>query len=202
MLAASATRIGELFLVFFGLFDGGTNFSFNFSARAGIATARGFDDFVEIILRCGREREGGGGESRDFFAVNNHGNDEMAVVHLDEVGLVEDGLELFGEDRGVVGGNAEGDGGTDVAEDGIADGVGHLGDILVGDGEVEAVFAGFGKNDGEGIGGEVLELVDIEIEGAAVGDVGNVGAGHSSELDFGDEEGAKDAGVVFTNEPL
>ena len=116
--------------------------------------------------------------------------------------MVEDGLELFGEDWGVVGGDAEGDGRADVAEDGVADGVGHLGDVLVGDGEIEAVFAGFGENDSEGVGGEVLELVDIEIEGATVGDVGDVGAGHSGELDFRDEEGAEDAGVVFADQPF
>ena len=114
--------------------------------------------------------------------------------------MVEDGFELLGEDWGVVGGDAERDGRTDVAEDGVADGVGHLGDVLVGDGEIEAVFASFGENDSEGVGGEVLELVDVEVEGAAVGDVGDVGSGHGGELDFRDEEGAKDAGVVFADQ--
>ena len=123
----------------------------------------------------------------------------MAVVHLDKIGGVEGGLELFDEERSVVGGDAEGDGGADVAEDGVADGVGHLGGVLVCNSEVETVFAGFGEDDGEGVGGEVLELVDVEIERSPIFNVRDVGAGHGGELDFGDEEGAEDAGVVFAD---
>ena len=77
-----------------------------------------------------------------------------------------------------------------------------MGDILVSDGEVEAVFASLGENDGEGVGGEVLELVNVEVEWTAVFYVGNVGAGHGGELDLGDKEGAEDAGVVFADEAL
>ena len=124
----------------------------------------------------------------------------MAVVELQEVGGFEGGLELFDENGGVVGRDAEGDGGADVAEDGVADGVGHLGGVLVCDGEIETVFSGLGENDGEGIGGEVLELIDVEIEGATVFYVFDVGAGHGGELDGGNEEGAENAGVVFADE--
>ena len=144
--------------------------------------------------------EGGGAESRDLFAADNHGDDEVTVVHLEKVAGVEGGLELFGKKRGVVGGDAERDSRADVAEDGVADGVGHLGNILVGDGEIEAVFARLTKNNGEGVGGEVLELVNIEVEGATVLDIRNIGAGHGGELDLSDEEGAEDAGVVFADE--
>jgi len=56
---------------------------------------------------------------------------------------------------------------------------------LVGDGEVEAVFASFGEDNSKGIGGEVLEFVDVEIEGAAVFDARDIGAGHGGELDLG-----------------
>ena len=71
---------------------------------------------------------------------------------------------------------------------------------MVGNCEVKTVFACLGENDGEGVGGKVLELVDIEIERATVGDVGNVAAAHGGQLDFGDEEGAKNTGIVFSNE--
>lgn len=58
----------------------------------------------------------------------------MAVVHLNEIGLIEGGLELLGQNWRIIGGDSERDGSTNVAEDGISDGIGHLGNILVGDG--------------------------------------------------------------------
>ena len=197
-----AAAVGEFFLVFFGLFNGFADFGFYFGAVAGVEAARTLYDGVKIVLRGFGEGEGGGGEGGDFFAVNNHGDDEVAVVHLDEVALVKSGLKLLGEDGGIIGGDAEGDGGADVAEDGVADGVGHLGDVLVGNGEIEAVFASLGEDDGERVGGEVLEFVHVEVEGTAVGDVGDVGAAHRGELDLGDEEGAENGGVVFANQAL
>ena len=161
--------------------------------------ARGLDNGLEVIGGGLGDGESSGGEGRNLFAVDNHGDDEVAVGHLDEVGAFEGGLELFDEGRGVIGGDAEGDGGADVAKDGVAHGVGHLGDVLVSDGEVEAVFASLGENDGEGVGGEVLELINVEVERTAVFYVGDVGAGHGGELDLGDKEGAEDAGVIFAD---
>ena len=182
------------------MLDGFADLGFDFGAVAGIEAAGAFHDGVEVVLGGFGKRKGGGRESGDFFAVDNHGDNEMAVVHLDEIAFVKGRLELLGEDGGVVGGDAEGDGGADVAKDSVTDGVGHLGDVLVGNGEIEAVFAGFGEDDGEGVGGEVLELVNIEIEWAAIGDVGDVGAAHGGELDLGDEEGAEDGGVIFADQ--
>ena len=199
LFAGGAAGVAEFFFVFFASFDGFADFVLNDGAGARVLFARGFNDFFEVVGRGLRDGESGGGEGRDFFAVDDHADDEVAVGHLDEVGAFEGRFELFDEERGVVSGDAEADGGADVAKDGIAHGVGHLGYVLVGDGEVEAVFASLAENDGEGVGGEVLELVDIEVEGATVFDVGDVGAGHGGELDFGDEEGAEDAGVVFAD---
>lgn len=45
-----------------------------------------------------------------------------------------------------------------------------------------------------------MELIDIKIKWAAIGDIGNVGAAHGGELDFGNEECAENSGVVFANE--
>ncbi len=95
----------------------------------------------------------------------------MTVVHLYKVGLVKNWLKLLGENRRVVGGDTERDCRTDVAEDGIANRVGHLGDVLVGNGKIKPILPGFGKNDGEAISSEVLELINIEIEWSAVGNV-------------------------------
>jgi len=83
LFAAGAAGIREFLFVFFGLLDGGADFGFDFGASAGIAAAGRFDDFVEVVLWGGREGEGGGGESGDFFAVDDHGDNEVAVVHLD-----------------------------------------------------------------------------------------------------------------------
>ncbi len=69
---------------------------------------------------------------------------------------------------------------ANVAEDGVGSRVVELLEVLVGDGQVEAVFAGFAEDRGERAGGEVLELVDVEV------DVGL--------LDGGDEEGSEQGG--------
>ena len=119
---------------------------------------------------------------------------------MNKVGALKGGLKLFNEERGVVGRNTERDGGTNVAKDSIADRVSHLGDVLVGYSEVKTVFASFGENDSERIGGEVLKFIHVEVERTAIFNVWNVGARHGGELDFGDEESAEDAGVIFANE--
>ena len=48
-----------------------------------------------------------------------------------------------------------------------------MSDVLIGDGEVEAIFASFRKNDSERVGGEVLKFVHIEVEWTSDPDVGN-----------------------------
>ena len=94
---------------------------------------------------------------------------------------------LLGEAFGVVGADLEGDDGPDVAKDGVGGLFVELGEVLVGDDQGEAVLAGLAEDGREAAGGEVLELVDVEAEVAAVG-LGDVGAGHGSLLDAGDEQ--------------
>lgn len=72
-----------------------------------------------------------------------------------------------------------------------------LGHVLVGEGEVESVFAGFGKNFDKRAGGEVLEFVNVKIKVFSLF-FGNVDAVHGGLLDFGDDHGAEEGGVVFT----
>ena len=129
------------------------------------------DDRVEIILWRRWNRKGSSREGWDFFAINNHGNNEVTVVELDDIRLFESWFELLDKDWRIVGRNAERDGGTDVAKDGVADGISHLGDVLVSHREVKAVLAGLGKNHGEGISGEVLELIYVEVEWTAIVDI-------------------------------
>ena len=119
-------------------------------------------------------------------------------MHLQQVVCFELRLELLDENRRVVSRHAEAHHGTDVAEHGIADGIAHLRDILVGYGKIETILTSFRQNRREGIGSEVLELVHIEIEWSAVLDVRDVGPRHGGKLDFGDEEGSEDAGIVLS----
>lgn len=124
----------------------------------------------------------------------------MAVVHLNQVGSVKGRFELFNEKRSVVGGNTEGNGCTNVAKNCIANAVGHLGDVLVCNSKVQTIFPSFRKNNGERVGCEVLKLVDIKVEWATIANVRDVGTAHSGELDFRDEEGAENTGIIFANE--
>ena len=124
----------------------------------------------------------------------------MAVVELEKIGCFESWFKLLSEDWSIIGGDTEANSGTDVAKDGITDRFGHLRGILVSYGKVEAVFASFGQNNSKGISCEVLELINIEIERATVGDVRDVGTAHGGKLDFGHKEGTQDTSVVFADE--
>ena len=109
-------------------------------------------------------------------------------MHLQEIVWFKLRLKLFSEDRAVVGGDAEWNHCTNVAEDGVAHRVLHLADILIRNSKIETVFARFGQNRCKAISGEILELVDIQVERAAIFNIGNVAAAHSSELNFCDDE--------------
>ena len=202
LFAGGATRVGELFFVFFACFDGFTNFFFDFGARTRIFLTGAGNDSVEVVARWFWDGKSGSGEGGNFFAIDNHADNEVAIAHLEKVRGVKGRLKLFNEDRSVIGGNAERNSCANVAEDGVADRFGHLGGVLVGNCEVKAVFACLGKDNGEGVGGEVLELVDIKIEWATIFNVGDVGARHGGELDLGNQEGAEDAGIIFADEAL
>jgi hypothetical protein len=64
--------------------------------------------------------------------------------------------------------------------------------ILSGDGETEAELPGLTQNRGEGFGGELVELVHVEVEVAPVL-LGNIRPAHGSQLDAGHEEGGANA---------
>ena len=63
---------------------------------------------------------------------------------------------LFGEALCVVGADLEGDHRADVAEDGVRGLVVELGEVLVGDDQGEAVFAGLAEDGRKRSSGEVL----------------------------------------------
>ncbi len=91
-----------------------------------------------------------------------------------EVGKVEKGIgapqaNLPGKHLGVLGAGTAGDDRARVAEDGGAQPVGELVEVLVADYERKRVFARLGQYEGEALGGEGLELVGIKMEHAPLG---------------------------------
>lgn len=77
--------------------------------------------------------------------------------------LAEFTIEMFSIGKA----DAEGDEGADVSKDGISHGGGDLGDVLMTQGEVEPILSGLSQDGGEGLRGEVLELIHEEIEVAS-----------------------------------
>lgn len=148
-LASGAAGIRKLFLVLFGLLNGLTDFCLDFFPASGVTFPRIFDDCSEVILWCRRDGKGGSREGWDLFPVDNHRDNEVAVVHLEEILSLEGGLKLFDENRSVVGGDTEGNGSTNVTKDSVADRFGHLGNVLVGNSKVETVFASLREDHGE-----------------------------------------------------
>ena len=72
---------------------------------------------------------------------------------------------------------------TDVTEEGFPDFVSKLSHKLVSDDEIQAIFAGLRENRFKAIGGEVLELIDVETEIFTLV-LWNILATHSGLLEF------------------
>ena len=104
-------------------------------------------------------------------AVDHELQVDMMVRQLDEVGLVEHAVELPRKVRRILGADAEGDEGTDVAKDSVPDVGGELVQILMADGEPEPVLAHLGEHVGKRERREALELVDIHEEVPALGGI-------------------------------
>ena len=62
--------------------------------------------------------------------------------------------------------------------------------------QAKAILAGLGENRDEGVGGEVLELIYVEVEVLAAL-FWSVGAAEGRQLEFGDEDGPEKVGLVF-----
>lgn len=89
----------------------------------------------------------------------------------------------------------EGDERTDIAENGTAHCRRNLLDVLMREREAEAVFARFGEDADEGVGGEVLKFIDEEEEVPALG-LWLIYARHGGELELRGEQAADEAGFV------
>lgn len=125
--------------------------------------------------------------------------DESFVAReIDELSCVELLAELAVQVLGIGEADAEGDEGADIAKDGFPHGGGELSDVLMTQGEIEPVFSRLGQDGGEALGGEVLELIDEEIEIAPLM-LGLAVAGHGGELELRDEQGAEQVGFVMAD---
>ena len=73
-------------------------------------------------------------------------------------------FEFWFEESRVFGADTEHRHRAHVAENGVFDIFFQLSDVLMRDVEREPVFAGFGENRSDGICGNVLKLIDVEIK--------------------------------------
>ncbi len=171
------------------------DFLFNLGARLGIlgggVDLEAFHELVIGLAHGGRQLHG---EGRAWHVEHHDFADGGIVRGLGEILSGENGGEGLDHEIGVGDADATADDRADVPEEGFADFVGELGHELVSDDEVEAVLAGLGENRLEGVGGEVLELVDVEAEILALF-LWDILAAHGGLLEFHDEDHAEKVGV-------
>lgn len=122
---------------------------------------------------------------RNRLALHESTHVGIVFINIDKIIFIEDRLEFTLEVTRIIDTDPEGRDSPDVTEDGILDLFFHLADELIGDNEIEAVFAGFGENLREIGGGKILELVDIEEEITTLGLI-HILARHGGYQNFGD----------------
>src|SRR3989344_5133070 len=122
----------------------------------------------------------------------------IEIVDVHEVLRREHRLEFIFHKLGVIRADPESHDRADVAEDRVADFIGKLFDELVGNEEIQAVFASFGQDRGDAIGGEILELIDVEIEVFA-GVIGNVHPRKGGHKQFANDDHAQKIRIDVPN---
>ena len=88
----------------------------------------------------------------------------MVIREVHEIGFIECGAELPRQDVCILKPDPERNDRSNVAENSGAHLFVQLGDILVGENEMETVLSRLGEDVGEGEGDEVVELIDVEVE--------------------------------------
>ncbi len=142
---------------------------------------------------------------RKLGALEVHGaisglvaDEGFVTREIDELPWVEFLAEFAVQVLGIGKADAEGDEGADVSKDGLPHSGGELGDVLMAEDQVEAVFAGLSQDRGKGFGREILKLIHEEVEIAPLMFWLST-AGHGSELELGDEQGADQVGFVVAD---
>src|ERR1035438_9613289 len=97
--------------------------------------------------------------------------------------------------------DTKGDERSHIAKDGLADWKWKLVNVLVRKDEAQTVFASFRQNGGKGIGREILELVNEEVEVGALF-FGAVGPPHRAELKLSGEQGPEQICFVVAETPF
>ena len=132
---------------------------------------------------------------RDGF-VDGQLEDDLVADKADEV-VLGIGRAHFGDETvGIIGADDKTNDGAGVTEDGFLNFFRQLGGILISQDEVEAKFAGFGKDLDKRSGSEVLKFIDVEKEVFSLffGDMDTV---HGGDLELADDHGAQKGGVVL-----
>src|SRR3989344_3789271 len=126
----------------------------------------------------------------------------MVVGKVHQVLRHEFRRELFFQEFRVPRAHSENDHGAHVAEDRIPDLGGlvvyQLPDILVSNDEIQPILARFGENTREGVCGEILELVHIQIEIHPLF-LRNAHPLHGGQLYLGDDHRAQKRGIVLAD---
>src|SRR5260370_38076413 len=105
------------------------------------------------------------------------------------------------QDLGVCVSDTEGEQGSYVAENRLADREWKLIDVLMREGEAQTILPGFRENRSKGVGREILELVDYQMEVVPL----LLGAGctyHGSQLKLRDEQGTQKVRFVVAQSPF
>ncbi len=153
-----------------------------------------------VLLEFGR-RQRVHGERLARDALDHQAHVRVVFGQAEDVFGQNHLLELQAERLGVVGAHLEHAHTAHVAEHGIPErGVlvvdEELVHVLMRHRQVQAVLARLGEDRSEGLGGEVLELIDVQVEVAALF-LGDVRAAHGVQLELGHEHGTEERRVVL-----
>jgi len=136
------------------------------------------------IVEC---RQSFRGEGCRGNAVFQKADENLVAVEFDELAGNEGIGEFLGQQFRVGVADAKSDQSAGIAKDRLPDFGGKLVKVLMREGQAEAIFAGFGQNRREAVGGEVVELVNEEVEVAPLC-LRRVGARHGGELKLRGEQ--------------
>ncbi len=148
------------------------------------------------LFRRSRQRVGAEGLRGD--AVDHQLEIDAVIGQIDDVLFAEYRAELPRQIAGVFRAGPEGDDGAHVAEHRRSHFVVQLFDVLMGQGQAQAVFAGFRQDIGKRQGDEIVHLVHVEVVGMSPA-FRQAGPAQGGQLHPRDQHRAEQGAVVFPN---
>lgn len=109
----------------------------------GVALAGNADDFFAVVIAAGSWRQGVGREGVGNDVVDSDAIDNLVLVETHKILGGVFAAIFLGENLGVFRAHDEGDDGAAVAKNRFLYFFGNLGDVLIGEDKIEAVFTGF-----------------------------------------------------------